>query len=310
MIIILDKKKMIVTREGETIRIAHSSTKFDRVPIYLIKQMIVIGNPMIAAGVLRLLAERNVSVIFLSERYGKSMAYMGSGLSNTIDIRIAQHITWNNPIYRVSVCRWLLNQKIKGQKQNLLNMQKDEQILNNPIKQLDKCLVEIDNEKGVFQLMGHEGLAARVYFSTLKNLLPEKWKFEGRNRRPPKDPVNALLSYTYTIAGGHIMQALQKEGLDPALGFLHVNQPNRSSLMLDILEPLRPYLDRFVFQLIDDVLNVNHFSTNEKTGCKLTKSGRKIFFWDWSDYIESSNDGLKVKIKWVMDAIKKLLKTD
>ena len=306
MIIILDKKNMIVTRERETLRVAHTSSHFDRVPFHMITQMIVIGNPMIAAGVLRSLSERNIPVIFLSERKNENAAYLCSGLSHTADIRIAQHQARKNPVQRASICRWLLQIKIKGQKQNIEQLSTHSSSIEKPISIMNQCLKDIETETGICQFMGYEGLAARAYFQALKNLLPVKWEFNGRNRNPPKDPVNALLSYTYTIAGSHVLQRIQREGLDPAPGFLHANQNNRPGLMLDLLEPVRPFLDRFVFQFIDDVLNKKqHFVMHEDLGCRLNKSGRKLFFYYWADILDVA-DGLDKQIQAIVDAVKKL----
>ena len=112
----------------------------------------------------------------------------------------------------------------------------------------------------------------------------------GRNRRPPRDPVNALLSLTYVISGGEIRRAILQRGLDPALGFLHASQSGRESLALDILEPLRPEVDLFVLTLLDSSLNLKHFTTNDQDGCLLNKKGRSAFFKAWAKWQEPDGE--------------------
>ena len=104
-----------------------------------------------------------------------------------------------------------------------------------------------------------------------------------------------LLSYAYTIAGSDIRNSVIINGLDPALGFLHVAQSGRESLVLDILEPLRPHLDDFVLQLISTSLNIKDFITDMTDGCKLTKKGRIKFFQKWAVWNKKDgNEKLKI----------------
>jgi CRISPR-associated protein Cas1 len=102
--------------------------------------------------------------------------------------------------------------------------------------------------------MGQEGAAAIAYFQGLAQIIAPRWGFCGRNRGPPRDPVNALLSLCYTLAAQTILRTLQRKGFDPALGFLHPPEAGRHSLVLDALEPIRPEIDRFVLQLLEHPL--------------------------------------------------------
>ncbi len=144
--------------------------------------------------------------------------------------------------------------------------------------------------------MGVEGIAATTCFQIWRSALPEKWTFTGRNRRPPKDPINALLSLGYTIMGSEIGRAVNIKGLDPALGFLHTPQTGRESLVLDILELIRPEVDRFVIELINEKLTLRNFKTNQQDGCRLNKNGRKIFYPAWAAWLHSDeSDGKSIK---------------
>jgi CRISPR-associated protein Cas1 len=132
------------------------------------------------------------------------------------------------------------------------------------------------------KLRGYEGYAAAIYFERLTRYFPEHAQFKGRNRRPPKDPANALLSWTYTIVLSEIDAALRIAGLDPCLGFFHEISYGRPSLSLDLLEPLRaPLCDMLVFRLFNHKLisPEKHFEINgEDGGTYLNAEGRKHYF--------------------------------
>jgi len=285
--VILDRKEMVARMEAKTIRIDRPGCRPERIPLNMVTSFIVIGSPMVSCDVWRALAKQNISAVLLPTRGGGETAYMGAGLSATIKTRLAQHHAFHDNKCSLTISRWLLQQKMKGQ-ENVIQKFKN----NGPenfYNQIEKCRIELQKADTRNSIMGHEGTAARLYFNALGNILPSKWKFFGRNRRPPRDPVNALLSLGYVMAGGEVRQAVQKRGLDPAIGFLHSPQSGRESLVLDILEPIRPEVDWFALQLLD-TLTLRDFTTNQQDGCLLNKNGRKIFFKNWAQWKSSSED--------------------
>ena len=135
-------------------------------------------------------------------------------------------------------------------------------------------------------LRGAEGVAAAAYFGVLDELILQNkkdFRFTGRNRRPPTDPVNALLSFAYSVLANDCAAALYSVGLDPYVGFLHTDRPGRKSLALDLMEELRaPLADRFVLTLINNrVLSKNDFKTEENGAVYLKDDARKAFFAEW-----------------------------
>ena len=133
--------------------------------------------------------------------------------------------------------------------------------------------------------MGLEGQLAHAWFVLLAHSLPFHWKFAGRNRRPPRDPVNALLSLGYTLLSSEIHQLVTASGLDPSLGFLHQDTPGRESLMLNFTEIFRSGVDSFVLQwLAETDLNESSFYFRTKEGCRLSKQTRPLFFKAWAHY--------------------------
>lgn len=148
------------------------------------------------------------------------------------------------------------------------------------LQELQKQMRELEQHKDVEELrlplLGVEGIATRYYFEGLRKLLPEEWGFEKRVKRPPTDPVNALISYLSTILTGQILLRIFVTGLDPYMGFIHADRSGRPSLALDILEQFRqPMIDRVILRMIrrKEINKEEHFETGNY-GIQLTKEGK------------------------------------
>jgi CRISPR-associated protein Cas1 len=126
-------------------------------------------------------------------------------------------------------------------------------------------------------LIGLEGAAARLYFEAWKNLIGREWKFTGRNRRPPRDPVNAMLSYGYTVLATEVLRAVSLAGLDPYCGLLHVSGRNRPSLVCDLMEEFRPLIiDTAILRLLAvDAVHPAAFRL-EAAGCRMDRQVRRV----------------------------------
>jgi len=127
--------------------------------------------------------------------------------------------------------------------------------------------------------------ASSAWFAFLADVLPKKWGFNGRNRRPPRDPINALLSLTYMLTLSECRLVLNERGLDPCIGFLHPPLPGRESFAIDLIEPLRPAADAFMISLLHDgMFNENEFSTSQAHGCRLNRTARGKYYACWADW--------------------------
>ncbi|QTA90418.1 CRISPR-associated endonuclease Cas1 [Desulfonema magnum] len=301
--VILDQKDMVVTLDSDTVRVDRPGCQLQRIPINMISRLIVKGNPMVSCGVWRALAEKNIPVTLLPLRGKGSAAYVGSGLSMSVEKRTAQHKAIHEEKTVLAISRWLLSLKLKGQ-ESVLEKLSDNSDVSEPVRKYRADIQKADNRNS---LMGYEGSAASHYFKMISTLIPGEWKFKGRNRRPPKDPVNALLSLSYTIAGGEVSRAIQDTGLDPAAGFLHISQNGRESLMLDVLEPLRPKTDWFVFQLLGKNVSPKDFTTGKKDGCFLNKKGRKAYYAAWSAWQEADENDNSLK-KFAKEIINEMVR--
>ena len=171
--------------------------------------------------------------------------------------------------------------------------------------QLKEMLPQILDETSLDSLRGLEGAAASVYFGVFDQLiLGEKplFSFQSRNRRPPQDPVNALLSFAYSLLTNDCASALESVGLDAYVGFLHRDRPGRISLALDLMEELRPCMaDRFVLTLINNrIVGKSDFDFRESGAVLLTDAGRKNVLKHWQERKREqlTHPYLKEKLPW------------
>lgn len=153
---------------------------------------------------------------------------------------------------------------------------------------LQRCKRKVLNADSIDIVRGIEGEAATYYFSVFSRLMlnqKEDFVFEGRNRRPPKDAINAMLSFIYTLICNDMTAALETVGLDPYVGFMHTLRPGRASLALDMMEELRAYLgDRLVLSLINrKQITIKDFVKQGDEGIVMTDSCRKTIISAWQN---------------------------
>ena len=172
---------------------------------------------------------------------------------------------------------------------------------------LKNSLNLIQNCQSKDQLRGYEGEAASVYFGVFDELILQQKKdffFHGRNKRPPLDNVNALLSFVYTLLTNHITSALETVGLDPYVGYLHGDRPGRTSLSLDLVEELRAVLaDRFVLSLINrKMISGKHFKKKENGAVLMDDEARKKVLTEWQNRKKEviTHPFLQEKVEWGM----------
>jgi len=247
-------------REGETVVIEKEQEKVMQIPIHSLSSIVCFGNVLCSPFLLGLCAERDVSVSFLTE-YGRFLASVQGPVRGNVllrrqqyrmadDLEISLKIGSFIIMGKLANCRIVLNRAIRdhGDKINTMQIKKASEAINRLIDDIPKA-------KDLDELRGIEGQAAAEYFAVFNELIVDQkndFVFSDRNRRPPLDEVNALLSFIYTILAHDIRSALETVGLDPAVGFLHRDRPGRPGLALDIMEEFRPVIaDRLVLSLIN-----------------------------------------------------------
>lgn len=297
LLLVIDHRDTKVRLEGRALRLERPDASPEHIPLGLVGLVVVHGSPLVGCEVWRELAERHIPAVLQPVRGRGPSVWIGAALGNSIELRLAQHRVAANPADAVVIARHFVAGKIQAQLRVVPQLDPQGEAARRLESFQRGSLDRLDMATTTDTLMGIEGAAASAWYNWLGGWLPDRWRFSGRNRRPPRDPVNALLSLGYTLLGGEMLRAVQVGGLDPALGFLHGVVPGRESLVLDLMEPLRPSVDIVVLGLLDELLIPTHFSYSARDGCRLNKDGRALFYraWagsraDWPDLLGQTAD--------------------
>ena len=247
-----------LAKEGETIIVKIEREVKLRLPIHGVGGIVCFGSVSLSPPLMAFCAERNVTVSFLSE-YGRFFARVQGPVSGNILLRKEQFRQSDSKDKSAEIAKNILIAKFINARavisRYLRDHQPDNQEVINAKQHLKEKIAKITDIDDLDSLRGIEGEVAKTYFGVFDNLILEQKKyffFAGRNRRPPMDNVNAMLSFVYTLLAHDIVGALETVGLDPQAGFLHRDRPGRPGLALDMMEEFRhPFADRFVLSLIN-----------------------------------------------------------
>jgi CRISPR-associated protein Cas1 len=298
--------------DGENIVISEDKAEVARMPLHNLGDIVVFtykgASPMLMGKCM----EYNISITFLTP-YGKFLGRVSGKTRGNVALRRNQFhiaddeekslkIARNTIIGKIYNCRWVL-ERIKRDHELQVNadaLRDASQKLKEALENVQKCCSESE-------LRGIEGSAAAIYFSVFREMILQQkddFQFSGRNRRPPLDRVNALLSFVYTLLTSMMTGALETVGLDPAVGFMHGDRPGRNSLALDMVEELRPALaDRFVLMLINKkIVTAKDFDSREDGAVLLSENGRKTVLKEWQKrkQMQIVHPYLDEKVQWGM----------
>jgi CRISPR-associated protein Cas1 len=265
-----------------------------RIPIHKLQGLVCFGQVSISPYLMAHCAENGVTITYLNQ-FGKFLARVEGPVSGNVLLRRTQHLTGANRDKSVAIARTMLSGKLYNQRSVLRRYlrdygdQADGQAMAAELaaaeKRLSRCLQQLGDCDAIDTLMGREGEAAQVYFGVFQHLIRQPdFQFDARRRRPPTDPVNALLSFCYTLLTHDCRSALETTGLDPASGFLHQLRSGRPSLALDLAEEFRPMIDRFVLSLINKrQLSLKDFEEWPNGSFTLKEDPRRTLLAAWQD---------------------------
>jgi len=291
MICVIDRRETTIQYRAGCLLLGHRNEKQRSLPLNQLDQVVVYGNPLAETSVWRNLAEAAIPVVLLASRGRPQAAMLGSGLAVRLPLRRMQHRLADRPQACLAMARWFVQRKISGYQLPMtilterFSLAQDEK--NRFLDRLDLAGHHLEHAATVSEVMGIEGSLAQAWFSLLAGALPSRLRFQGRNRRPPRDPVNSLLSLAYTLLHSEVRQALLIEGFDPSLGFLHQEYPGREALALDFQEIFRTGVDWFILRwLADTPLDRSSFYYRREEGCRLAKATRPLFYQAWATFRE------------------------
>lgn len=298
--------------DGETIVVFDEKKEIGRIPLHNLEGIVTFGYRGTSPALMGACAERNISLCYLTPQ-GKFLARVtGKTKGNVLlrkqqymscmDEQISLQIAKNCIIGKVYNARWVLERAVRDH-----SMQIDGERVKKASAQLKASLELIQKAESKEQLRGYEGEAASIYFGVFDELILQQKKdfvFQGRNKRPPQDNVNAMLSFVYTLLTNQITSALETVGLDPYVGCLHTDRPGRASLALDLIEEFRAvYADRFVLSLINKkIVSKKNFTKKENGAVLMDDELRKRLLTEWQNKKKEviTHPFLKEKVEWGM----------
>jgi len=256
------------------------------IPLSLLQRVVLHGEATLTTSLLGRLAEAGIGVLTLSGRQSWRTACLLGRPHRDVRIRLAQYQLALDPVARASWAALWIRGKLRAQQHLLRHADPPPAAaiaIKKALETLELTGARLSQRPDLATLRGLEGAAAAAYFAAYSRLFPPALGFDNRNRRPPRDPVNAALSLAYTLLHFEAVRAAQAAGLDPLLGSLHDPAYGRESLACDLIEPLRPRVDGWIWRLFHDrTLRAEHFQF-DKGACLLHKAGRRHFYEAWEN---------------------------
>lgn len=289
---------LFVMTQGSYLHLERETLKLDvekqtrlRVPMHHIGGIVLFGNVMVSPFALHRCAEDGRSVVMLTEQ-GRFKARLEGPQSGNVLLRRAQHQLLDDQVRSLELIRSILAGKLQNCRAVLLRGAREAATEENAVRLKSAADSQAASLRALPQaddadvLRGIEGQAAREYFDVFNELLRVNQKafaMNGRNRRPPKDRINALLSFLYALLTNECVSAVESVGLDPQVGFLHVLRPGRPALALDLMEEFRPLLaDRLVLALINrQQLHPDDFEDRPGGSVHMSDNARRTVLTAW-----------------------------
>lgn len=301
-----------LTLDGENIVVYEEKQEIGRLPLHNLEGIVSFGYRGTSPALMGACADRNISLCYMTPQ-GKFLARVTGKIKGNVILREQQYrssqdeevslsIAKNCILGKIYNSRWVLERAIRDP-----GLQIDVEKVKSASDNLKKSLEYIKECQSKEQLRRYEGEAASIYFGVFDQLILQQKKdfpFHGRNKRPPLDNMNAMLSFVYTLLTNTVASALESVGLDPYVGYLHTERPGRVSLALDMIEELRAVLaDRFVLSLVNKkIVSGKSFKQKENGAVLLDDEFRKRLLAEWQSKKKETltHPYLKEKVEWGM----------
>ncbi len=279
--------------DGENVLANRDRQVLARYPLHTLQGIVSFSYAGASPALMGACAKRQIGLAFCTPR-GRFLARITGGDAGNVLLRRAQYRLADDDEGSCLVSRAMIFGKLYNARASIARAARDHALrvdaaqLDAACRQLQALLPQIEAETRPDRLRGLEGVGSSAYFGVFDQLIlnpDETFRFTTRNRRPPLDAVNALLSFVYSLLAQDCASALESVGLDPYVGFLHRDRPGRRSLALDLMEELRPCLaDRFVLTLLNNrMVKAADFQQMESGAVLLTDDARKVFLKGWQE---------------------------
>ena len=296
--------------DGENVVANRGKTEVARYPLHTLSAILSFSYPGASPALMGACAQQGISLSFCTPR-GRFLARVTGEANGNVLLRRTQYRVADDPAQSCAIARSMVFGKIHNARWSIERTRRDHGLrvddhrLGEVSGQLKSLLPQILRETDPDSLRGLEGAGATAYFGVLDQLIlgdGSVFHFEKRSKRPPLDPVNALLSFAYSLLSHDCAWALESVGLDSYVGFLHRDRPGRSSLALDLMEEFRPCIaDRFVLTCINNrIFQKSDFVYRENGSVLLSEQGRRLFLHRWQERKKDSltHPFLDEKVPW------------
>lgn len=302
----VDRRDIQIEHDSGALIIRDRGQRIATVPLAPISRVILRGSAQLTASVLATLGERGVGVVILSSRLHQPTLFFGRP-HNDASLRVEQARRSLDADFSLTYARHLVHSKLSGQIAWLEQLRQDRPqqryALTHALQLLQEQLQSVGKARRLDALRGIEGAAASAYFAGLRAVVPDSLGFNERNRRPPRDPFNAILSLTYTLAHAEAAFTLHAAGLDPQVGYYHQISYARESLACDLVETVRAQADRICLHMVaTQLLTAEHFSTSN-AGCLLGKAGRTRYYGAYEEQAPTLRRALRSEVKALVQRI-------
>jgi CRISPR-associated protein Cas1 len=294
----LDRKGLELRLDGAAVALYEDGSRLRTVPLALLKRVVIRAETTLTSSVIGALAEAGCAAVILSSRQGRRLAVIQGRAHNDAALRVAQYSQIQDPAWRLEWAKRFVGAKIARQQRFLQRALAARPDRCKPIFDALQSLRPLHSRitgdaSSIENLRGIEGAAQAAYFRAYTTLFPEALGFRTRNRRPPRDAVNACLSLAYTLVHFEAARAAHAAGLDPFLGFFHEIAFGRESLACDLIEPVRPSADAWIWEMFRSrALRPEHF-TLDKGACLLQKTGRARFYEHFEEFLHPAANRLR-----------------
>ncbi|MCM8872400.1 MAG: type I-C CRISPR-associated endonuclease Cas1c [Paludibacteraceae bacterium] len=277
-----------LTKDGLNVVVSVDKEERFRIPILNVESIVTFGYMGASPGLMKLCMDNNVSLSFMTPQ-GRFIGRVQGATRGNVLLRKKQYSLSEDENVALHLAKLFITGKVFNTRSILQRYIRDNGVdeeVESVIKQLDWRKKRIMLAENMEILRGEEGNAANTYFDVFSHLIlnqKDDFPFNGRSRRPPKDEVNAMLSFVYTLIANDVAAALETVGLDPYVGFMHTLRPGRTSLALDMMEELRAYLgDRLVLSMINrKQVTTKDFIRQNDESFVMTDECRKTLLTTW-----------------------------
>ena len=292
---------------GEKIVVTKGTNTLLQVPLFQLEHMSLFGNVQITSQAMARILEKGIDISYFSYG-GRYIGHTCAQESRNIFLRLGQYEIYNDFSKRIQFARIIVKNKIENQMHLIANYRwSSDYDWKRDVEQMGRCKATLEEKDSVGNLMGVEGFCSNIYFGAFSKMLKGRIEFKSRNRRPPRDPINAILSLAYTFLTRDMCNFLESESFETYLGFLHGVKYGRKSLALDMIEEFRqPVVDQLVLYLFNKRILTELDFQSQSDGVFLDKDGFAKFCKEYEKWMHGK-ENYRLKMKQQVLKLKKAI---